>query len=135
MISLIYFSSSSANTHRFVRKLELPMQRIPIEIRERVKADGHYILILPSYGGGSAHCSIPRQVIQFLNDPFNRSLLCGVIGAGNRNFGMAFCLAAKIVAQKCLVPMLYHFELLGTTEDIAQVRMGVSKFWERQKLI
>ena len=30
MSSLVYFSSASDNTHRFVQKLGLPAQRIPL---------------------------------------------------------------------------------------------------------
>lgn len=134
MTALVYFSSSSESTHRFVSKLGLPALRIPLEMRESVKADGPYILILPSYGGGSTRGAVPRQVIRFLNDPLNRSLLRGVIGAGNRNFGADFCLAGDIVAQKCQVPLLYRFELLGTAEDVVQVRKGVTEFWQRQNL-
>lgn len=99
-----------------------------------MKADAPYILILPSYGGGSTRRAVPRQVIRFLNDPLNRFLLRSVIGAGNRNFGAAFCLAGDIIAKKCQVPLLYRFELLGTAEDVTQVRKGVTEFWQRQNL-
>lgn len=134
MNALVYFSSSSESTHRFVSKLGLPALRIPINMRENVKTDFPYILILPSYGGGINRGAVPRQVIHFLNDPLNRSLLRGVIGSGNRNFGAAFCLASAIVAQKCKVSLLYRFELLGTAEDVTQVRKGVTEFWQQQHL-
>lgn len=129
---LVYFSSSSENTHRFVNKLMLPALRIPLATKEKRVVDRPYILIVPSYGGGSVHGAVPPQVIRFLNNPANRSWLRGVIGAGNRNFGAAYCLAADIIANKCQVPFLYRFELLGTAEDVAQVRMGVTEFWQPQ---
>ncbi|NDL63956.1 class Ib ribonucleoside-diphosphate reductase assembly flavoprotein NrdI [Acerihabitans arboris] len=129
---LVYYSSSSENTHRFVSKLTLPALRIPLATNQKLKVERPYILIVPSYGGGSEHGAVPPQAIRFLNDTTNRSWIRGVIGAGNRNFGTAFCLAAEIIAKKCQVPFLYRFELLGTAEDVTQVRMGVTEFWQQQ---
>jgi len=88
--------------------------------------------VVPSYGGGSARGAVPKQVIQFLNDDANRRGIRGVIAAGNRNFGAGFCLAGDIIAQKCQVPYLYRFELMGTADDIAHVKAGVTQFWQRQ---
>ena len=120
MSQLVYFSSRSENTHRFIQRLGLPALRIAIDGKASLKVDQPYILIVPSYGGGETKGAVPRQVIQFLNDEGNRALLRGVIAAGNRNFG-----------QKCQVPCLYRFELMGTMRDIENVRKGVNKFWQR----
>ncbi|ELY3811918.1 class Ib ribonucleoside-diphosphate reductase assembly flavoprotein NrdI [Cronobacter sakazakii] len=132
MSRLIYFSSRSENTHRFIARLGLPPARIPLEDRERLRADEPYILVVPTYGGGGTAGAVPRQVIRFLNDEHNRALLRGVIAAGNRNFGEGFCRAGDIIAHKCQVPFLYRFELMGTGQDIDNVRKGVSEFWQRQ---
>ena len=127
MSLIVYFSSSSENTHRFVQRLALPAVRIPLNERERIQVDEPYILIVPSYGG-----AVPRQAIRFLNDPHNRRLIRGVIAAGNRNFGEAYGRAGEVIAQKCGVPYLYRFELMGTQQDVDNVRKGVSEFWQRQ---
>ena len=132
MSTLVYFSSSSENTHRFIARLGLPAVRIPLNERERIHVDEPYILVVPSYGGGGTAGAVPRQVIRFLNDPHNRALIRGVIAAGNRSFGDAFCRAGDVIAQKCAVPYLYRFELMGTAQDIINVRTGVSEFWQRQ---
>lgn len=133
MNPLVYFSSSSENTHRFVGRTGLPAIRIPIDRQpEELRVDLPYILVVPSYGGGSAKGAVPTQVIRFLNDEHNRSLIRGVIAAGNTNFGAAYCIAGDIISQKCQVPYLYRFELLGTPEDVAKVRQGVTEFWQRQ---
>lgn len=133
MNPLVYFSSSSENTHRFVGRTGLPAIRIPIDRQpEKLRVDTPYILVVPSYGGGSAKGAVPTQVIRFLNDEHNRSLIRGVIAAGNTNFGAAYCIAGEIISQKCQVPYLYRFELLGTPEDVAKVRQGVKEFWQRQ---
>jgi protein involved in ribonucleotide reduction len=133
MNPLVYFSSSSGNTHRFVEKLALPALRIPIAgARNPLLMESPYILIVPSYGGSSSTGAVPIQVIRFLNNPQNRGYLRGVIAAGNTNFGSAYGIAGRIIAQKCQVPFLYRFELLGTTQDVENIRQGVTKFWQQQ---
>ncbi len=127
MTNLVYFSSASENTHRFVTKLGLPAQRIPLYATEpALKVDEPYVLLVPTYGGGNGQGAVPKQVIRFLNDPENRDLIRGVISAGNTNFGSAYCLAGDIVAAKCGVPHLYRFELMGTSDDVERVREGLS---------
>ncbi|HKS33149.1 MAG TPA: class Ib ribonucleoside-diphosphate reductase assembly flavoprotein NrdI [Enterobacteriaceae bacterium] len=132
MSILVYFSSSSENTHRFITRLGLPAIRIPLNERERIRVDEPYILVVPSYGGGGTAGAVPRQAIRFLNDKHNRQLIRGVIAAGNRNFGDAYGRAGDVIAQKCAVPYLYRFELMGTQRDIENVRKGVSEFWQQQ---
>ena len=132
MSLIVYFSSSSENTHRFVQRLGLPAVRIPLNERERIQVDAPYILIVPSYGGGGTAGAVPRQAVRFLNGPHNRQRIRGVIAAGNRNFGDAYGRAGDVIAQKCGVPYLYRFELMGTPTDVDNVRKGVNEFWQRQ---
>lgn len=138
-VRVVYFSSVSENTHRFVRKLGLPAVRIPLHGRIRVEEP--YVLVLPTYGGGRANGPdpgpdsnaggyVPKQVIAFLNDEHNRSLIRGVIAAGNTNFGAEYCYAGDVVSRKCGVPYLYRFELMGTAEDVEAVRAGLADFWK-----
>ena len=61
MGSLVYFSSVSENTHRFVEKLELPAIRIPL--RDRIQVDEPYVLVLPTYGGGQPTGPIRTPVV------------------------------------------------------------------------
>lgn len=136
MTSLVYFSSASGNTHRFVEKLGLPALRIPLRPTEPfLHVHDPYVLVLPTYGGGNEGGAVPRQVIKFLNDEGNRGLIRGVIAAGNTNFSEAYCIAGDIVAAKCRVPLLYRFELMGTNEDVTRVRDGLGQFWQRRSQI
>ncbi|SDD53559.1 protein involved in ribonucleotide reduction [Sanguibacter gelidistatuariae] len=136
MANLVYFSSTSENTHRFVRKLGIDAQRIPLRPADGfLRVEEPYVLMVPTYGGGNEGGAVPRQVVKFLNDEHNRSLIRGVIAAGNTNFGEAYCIAGGIVSSKCHVPYLYGFELLGTTEDVLRVREGLDQFWQRQSQI
>lgn len=131
--SLIYFSSASGYTKRFIEKLELDAARIPLHARDpELLATEPYVLVLPTYGGEKGERSILPQVIRFLNNEGNRNLLRGVIGAGNTNFGTTYCLAADKISAKCGVPVLYRFELMGTSEDVAHVRQGLEEFWKQQ---
>jgi len=140
MGSLVYFSSVSENTHRFVQKLDWPADRVRrIPLHERIEVDQPYVLILPTYGGGHANGPdpdaggyVPKQVIAFLNNEYNRSLIRGVIAAGNTNFVAEYGYAGDVVARKCDVPYLYRFELMGTTDDVLAVRAGLEDFWKEQ---
>ena len=59
---LVYFSSTSENTHRFVRKLGFPRVRIPLRPGEKpVKVDEEYILVVPTYGGGNVKGAVPKR--------------------------------------------------------------------------
>ena len=125
---VVYFSSATENTKRFVEKLGLPSLRIPLRRNDpELNVDEPYVLICPTYGGGVGVTGgnsrpVPGQVIRFLNNEGNRSLIRGVIAAGNSNFGADYCLAGKVIADKCKVPYLYRFELMGSAEDVAHVR-------------
>ncbi|MFT4109872.1 class Ib ribonucleoside-diphosphate reductase assembly flavoprotein NrdI [Propionicimonas sp.] len=132
MVQVVYFSSTSENTHRFVGKLGFPAERIPLLAGEPpLQVDEPYVLLVPTYGGGNLGGAVPRQVIRFLNDPGNRAHQRGVISAGNTNFGDAYCIAGDIVAAKCGVPHLYQFELMGTPDDVERVREGLIQLWQR----
>ena len=128
---LVYFSSTSENTHRFVSKLGFPTARIPLRRTEPpLTVDDEYVLVVPTYGGGSVKGAVPKQVIAFLNNPDNRALCRGVIASGNTNFGQAYCLAGDIIASKLGVPFLYRYELLGTPTDVSRVKEGLEDFWQ-----
>ncbi|XBH22094.1 class Ib ribonucleoside-diphosphate reductase assembly flavoprotein NrdI [Jonesiaceae bacterium BS-20] len=136
MANLVYFSSVSDTTHRFVQRLGIPAQRIPLRPSDPfLTATEPFVLITPTYGGGTHQGAVPKQVIKFLNDKGNRSLIRGVIAAGNTNFGEAYLLAGKVISSKCQVPYLYGFELLGTSDDVSRVLEGLNQFWLRQSQI
>ncbi|MCZ9308728.1 class Ib ribonucleoside-diphosphate reductase assembly flavoprotein NrdI [Corynebacterium uberis] len=118
---IVYFSSVSENTKRFVQRLNRPATRIPLYPRRdgMIRVCRPFVLIVPTYGGGQRSRAVPPQVIAFLNDPNNRAHLRGVITGGNRNFGTDYCIAGPIIAAKCHVPELHRFELLGTSRDVS----------------
>ena len=130
--NLVYFSSASENTHRFVQKLGLPAERIPLHAKDApLVASEPYVLVLTTYGGGPETKAVPKQVIRFLNDEHNRSLIRGVIAGGNTNFGEAYGIAGDIIGRKLQVPVLYKFELFGTPDDVRIVQEGLEAFWKQ----
>jgi protein involved in ribonucleotide reduction len=131
---VVYFSSVSGNTARFVEKLGLPARRIPLRPQEEpLVIDEPFVLITPTYGGGEGRGvergAVPKQVIRFLNDEANRRHIRGVISAGNTNFGESFCLAGDIISRKCHVPHLYRLEIFGTQDDVDHVTDGLERQW------
>lgn len=134
-MQIVYFSSTSENTHRFVQKLTCVSHRIPLNLQEHMVVDSEYILICPTYSGGGKNTrghvdtrgAVPKQVIHFLNDEHNRKLCRAVIGTGNTNFGDSFALAGPIIAAKVGVPLAYQFELSGTQEDVTRVQMLIDE--------
>lgn len=129
---LVFFSSVSENTRRFVDRLDRPSIRIPLRPRKEgmIRVCRPYVLVVPTYGGGERSGAVPKQVATFLNDPTNRSFIRGVITAGNTNFGEHYCIAGPIISAKCGIPELYRFELLGTQRDVERVSKGLTKFWD-----
>lgn len=128
---VVYFSSATENTHRFVNKLGFPSARIPLRANdEPLEVNEPYVLVCPTYGGGVAISGensrpVPIQVIKFLNNEHNRSYIRAVIAGGNSNFGADFGKAGDIISAKCKVPYVYRFELMGNDEDVSLCRKGL----------
>jgi len=133
MGGLVFFSSASGNTARFVERLGLPAQRIGLRMSDPLPVPTQpYLLICPTYADNEGGGAVPKQVIRFLNDAGARALLRGVIAGGNRNFGRFYGHAGDVIAKKCAVPLFYRFELAGTETDVARVRDGIAAFWRDQ---
>ena len=128
---VVYFSSATENTRRFVDKLQLPNVRIPLRANEpELVVDEPSVRVCPTYGGGVSISGkqgkpVPIQVVKFLNNPHNRSLIRAVVAGGNSNFGSDFGKAGDVIAAKCNVPYVYRFELMGNDEDVATLRNGL----------
>jgi protein involved in ribonucleotide reduction len=131
-IHIVYFSNRSGNTKKFVEKIDGSATRIPIDSSPsgNIIMDREYVLFVPTYGGGSEKSAIPRQVRHFLNIPENRSLLRGVVGLGNTNFGEHFCKAAFMISEKTGVPVVARVEIFGTEEDVIKVKERLRLLYE-----
>lgn len=134
MFDVVYFSSVSENTKRFVEKLGIPSYRIPLQLSEAstYTHDRDSVLVTPTYGGGNESSTVPKQVIKFLNNPENRKRIKAVIAGGNTNFGVHFCRAGEIIASKLGVPMIYRFEITGTPEEVVEAKERINQLWQMQ---
>ncbi|MDN3686025.1 class Ib ribonucleoside-diphosphate reductase assembly flavoprotein NrdI [Vibrio sinaloensis] len=93
---IVYYSSASGNTQRFVERLEVDSIRLPINADEPMPIlDQPYVLVCPTYADGEGRGAVPKSVIKVLNHAENRAHLKGVIASGNRNFGELFAQAGK----------------------------------------
>lgn len=128
---IVYYSGVSENTHRFVQKLNNSSVRIPIKSDETIEVPEPFILITPTYL--TSNRTIPPQVVKFLNKESNRVKMVGVIGTGNTNFNKDYAIAAKNIAKKCEVPLLYTLELIGTPEDVVEVNSILQKYENKEK--
>lgn len=126
---IVFFSTKTNNTKRFVDRLNTDSIQIPL--KEEIVVNEPFVLFVPTYAAPDRSGAVPKQVIRFLNNQQNRSLIRGVISSGNRNFGDTFAIAGDIISQKCNVPYLYRFELMGTEEDILNVSRGLNDFWRK----
>ena len=131
---VVYFSSATNNTHRFVQKLGLESIRIPMRVKDEQPIVNHpYVLIVPTYGGGASIMGreskpIPVQVDKFLSIEENAKNMKAVIAGGNSNFGSDYCKAGDLISSRYGVPYVYRFELMGNSDDVKIVLEGLSEF-------
>jgi protein involved in ribonucleotide reduction len=132
MFDVVYFSSVSENTKRFVDKLGLTSFRIPLSSQEAEAStyDKDCVLVTPTYGGGNDNQTVPKQVIKFLNNPENRKHVKAVIAGGNTNFGEHYGKAGEIIAHKLGVPLISRFEVLGTPDEVSQAKERIAELWQ-----
>lgn len=131
---IVFFSSTSENTARFIEKLDLPALRLPLKTSDAglVRIDQDFVLVTPTYGSAKSGF-VPKQVVAFLNQEENRVRCKGVIGSGNLNFLGDYCRAAEIISAKLQVPLLYRFELAGTQDDVTKTKEGLNRFVSQSK--
>ena len=136
---LVYFSSLSGNTARFVDKLGVRAVRIPLHSTDAaLVVDEPFVLVTPTYGGGQGRGeekgAVPKQVIRFLNDEraedhrsqrATRAWLAEAFTSSEH-----FCVAGEIISRKCRVPHLYRLEVFGTPEDVDRVSDGLERWWK-----
>lgn len=128
---VVYFSSVTENTKRFVDKMGIRAIRIPLYKKdEPLMVTEPYVLIVPTYGGGHGEGAVPKQVIRFLNEKQNRELCRAVVSSGNRNFGDYYLLSGRILQRKLQVPFIEGFELMGMPGDHERIADKIRDVFE-----
>lgn len=131
---IVYFSSETGNTKKFVDKLKINSSRIPIDLNASLEISQDYVLFCPTYSGGFSEVkgSVPKQVIKFLNNKKNRDHCMAIVASGNTNFGDTYGLAGNVLQAKLKVPLLHVFELLGTKHDEEVVHQKINQLWNNK---
>lgn len=125
--TIVYYSTSSGNVHRFVKMLEemsgYKTIRIPKKAREEMPVvDEPYCLIVPTYKGGDSLVdvdldTVPKQVVKFLENKTNRDNAKVVSVSGNINFIEDYCIAGTQIEKTYGIPYRHRFEMSGTHHD------------------
>ena len=72
---IVYYSSASGNTKRFVEQLGMSAIRLPIEDGDGLpEIEQPFVLICPTYADGEGRGAVPKSVIRILNNPKNRAI-------------------------------------------------------------
>lgn len=131
---VVYFSSSSGYTKKFVESLPFESIQIPASLKEAssLKMEQEFVLVSPTYGGGSLSRKektyIPKQVDAFLKANNNHKLLVGTVGSGQANFGHTwYCKAPKDLSIKYNVPYLGGFEVTGLPGEKEKITEAIKK--------
>lgn len=123
-MQIVYFTSKTGNTAKFVEKLKRPA----LEITKGLIVDKPFVLFVPTYAANNGKGSVPSPMITFLNDINNRSKLRAIVGFGNRSFGKNFAIGSEVVSLKCKVPILHKVELFGTPDDVEIVQYRIKEY-------
>jgi protein involved in ribonucleotide reduction len=120
---IYYYSSSSGLVRSFAERLGRPVFNLAEREHRVSEADGPWVLLTPSYkSGNDRNDTVPEGVLRFLASDVNRRRMVGVIGSGNRNFGVHYQRACRVVAARSGRPVLFEFELSGTPWDVEECR-------------
>ncbi|NMM31646.1 MAG: class Ib ribonucleoside-diphosphate reductase assembly flavoprotein NrdI [Cellulomonas sp.] len=118
---IYYYSSSSGLVRSFAERLARPVFNLAERAHRVSEADGPWVLLTPSYtSGNDRNDTVPEGVLRFLASAVNRRRMVGVIGSGNRNFGVHYQRACRVVAARSGRPVLFEFELSGTPWDVEE---------------
>lgn len=112
--NIVYYSITG-NTKAFANKMVGEGYKVA-SLKEAQDIDEPYIIFSPTYNFGQ----IPIQVKKFLDK--NKTLLRGVVGFGNLNWGEFFCSAGKQISSLYHVPLLGMVEMRGTEEDLTKIK-------------
>ena len=107
-----YYSSKTRNTARFVSNLDTKI----LEISKGLIVDEPFVLVIPTYARADGTGAVHKTIIDFVKS--HSTLIRGVVGSGNVNFGKYYAYAADVVSRRCSVPILHKFELFGTEKDV-----------------
>lgn len=130
--NVVYYSSPSGNTRRLSAKIGLSALEVSSRYgRESVsiRMKSPFVLLCPTYRTIRG-TYVPECVKRFLADNHNHRNLVGVVGTGNKNFGVEFCRSASLIAEKFNVPIVGTVELSGSPDEPDVLRSAIIELIE-----
>ncbi|MEN3240099.1 class Ib ribonucleoside-diphosphate reductase assembly flavoprotein NrdI [Fructilactobacillus sanfranciscensis] len=137
----LIFISNTGNTRNFAENLvnyaqeqnqknpDYPLLSIE-EISEQTDFGNEnepYFVSVPTYlSGGDGTGDNVKEVMtnilgEYLDYHDNAKQCLGIIGSGNKNFNIQYCLTAKRYSKRFNVPFLADFELRGNDKDVQRI--------------
>ncbi|MBB5888373.1 class Ib ribonucleoside-diphosphate reductase assembly flavoprotein NrdI [Lactovum miscens] len=139
-MKIVYFSITG-QTRRFIKKLGLSEDTF-VEITQDypdIEMAQPFILITPSYAEESPtqQCSqdVMNPVFEFMATGVNRTLCKGIVASGNRNFAGLYIYTAKELSAQYQIPIVYDFEMNGTTSDVEALKSVFKRLSDGAKLL
>ena len=120
---IVYFSTKTGNTKRFVEKLGHESMALTSDMI----VNEPFVLAVGTYAKNDGSSAVKPTIIKILKN--NRHLMKGVIAGGNRNFGRHFAYAADVISVKCETDVIHKFELFGNESDVDIVKDKISKIF------
>lgn len=118
---LIAYFSVTGNCRKFVNNLDMKSLEInPANPLIDVSED--YIVIAPTYD-----YEVTEPINEFVEHGDNQKYFKGVVGSGDINFDDLYIFTAKDLSKKYNIPIVFHFEKLGTDLDIEKFKKVVNK--------
>jgi protein involved in ribonucleotide reduction len=111
----------TGNVKRFLNKVGLPH----FNIDDTLEVNEPYIIVTNTIGFGDA----PKEVIDFIEHHLD--FLVGVAASGNTNWRNNYAHAADVISEKYNVPIIYKFELGGSSQDTENFRRAVKVIGEK----
>ena len=133
---VVYFSSISGNTHKFVEKLQARNVRLPLRTKDETPVMHEpYVLCVPTYGKPEGAGNVPPQVVKFLEQrrepsPASRRYRIREIQTSDLSSESQQILWRR----NAMFPLLFKFELMGTPSDVEKVNKGLEEFWTQNCL-
>ncbi|ANZ57517.1 ribonucleotide reductase assembly protein NrdI [Fructilactobacillus lindneri] len=87
----------------------------------------NYFVFVPTYldGGDGVDTGVKELMTNTMGEYLayhqNASYCLGVIGSGNKNFNLQYCLTAKRYSRQFQVPFITDYELRGTNRDVIRI--------------
>lgn len=137
----LIFISNTGNTRNFAENLvnyaqeqnqknpDYPLLSIE-EISEQTDFGNEtepYFVSVPTYlfGGDGTGDNVKEVMTNILGEYLdyhdNAKQCLGIIGSGNKNFNIQYCLTAKRYSKRFNVPFLADFELRGNDKDVQRI--------------